>query len=113
MGRRDHMVKSRGYRIELGEIEQTIYRDDRIKETVVVAIPDDEIGARLKAVVVLHPGAAVSRSEIQGFCLKHLPRYMVPEDFIFEDELPRTSTGKADRQAVQRLVAAVTAQPAA
>lgn len=104
LGRRDHMVKSRGYRIELGEIEQTIYRDDRIKETVVVAIPDDEIGARLKAVVVAHAGNAVTRAELQSFCLKHLPRYMVPEDFIFESELPRTSTGKADRQAVQRLV---------
>jgi acyl-CoA synthetase (AMP-forming)/AMP-acid ligase II len=70
----------------------------------VVAIPDDEIGARLKAVVVAHPGNAVTRAELQSFCLKHLPRYMVPEDFIFESELPRTSTGKADRQAVQRLV---------
>lgn len=107
LGRRDHMVKSRGYRIELGEIEQTIYRDDRIKEAVVVAIPDDEIGARLKAVVVAHAGHAVTRAELQGFCLKHLPRYMVPEDFIFEAELPRTSTGKADRQAVQRLVLAL------
>jgi amino acid adenylation domain-containing protein len=104
LGRRDHMVKSRGYRIELGEIEQTIYRDDRVKETVVVAIPDEEIGSRLKAVVVAHPGQNVTRAELQGFCLKHLPRYMVPEEFIFESELPRTSTGKADRQAVQRLV---------
>jgi amino acid adenylation domain-containing protein len=104
LGRRDHMVKSRGYRIELGEIEQTIYRDDRIKETVVVAIPDDEIGARLKAVIVPHPGQTVTRAEVQSFCLKHLPRYMVPEEFYFEDELPRTSTGKADRQAVQKRV---------
>jgi amino acid adenylation domain-containing protein len=104
LGRRDHMVKSRGYRIELGEIEQTIYQDERIKEAVVIAIPDEEIGARLKAVVVAHPGQTVTRSELQGFCLKRLPRYMVPEDFIFEAELPRTSTGKADRQAVQQLV---------
>jgi amino acid adenylation domain-containing protein len=104
LGRRDHMVKSRGYRIELGEIEQTIYRDERIKEAVVVAIPDDEIGSRLKAVVVVHAGHTVTRAELQGFCLKHLPRYMVPEDFIFEDELPRTSTGKADRQAVRHRV---------
>ena len=103
LGRRDHMVKSRGYRIELGEIEQTIYQDERIKEAVVVAIPDEEIGARLKAVVVPHPGMTVTRGELQGFCLKRLPRYMVPEEWRFEEELPRTSTGKADRQAVQKL----------
>jgi amino acid adenylation domain-containing protein len=112
LGRRDHMVKSRGYRIELGEIEQTIYRDARIKETVVVAIPDEEIGARLKAVIVPHPGQTVTRAEIQGFCLKHLPRYMVPEEFIIEAELPRTSTGKADRQAVQKRVLQLSAPPA-
>jgi amino acid adenylation domain-containing protein len=111
IGRRDHMVKSRGYRIELGEIEQTIYRDTRVKETVVVAIPDEEIGARLQAVVVPHPGENVTRGELQGFCLKHLPRYMVPEDFIFESELPRTSTGKADRQAVQQRVLQRSAPP--
>ena len=103
LGRRDHMVKSRGYRIELGEIEQTIYQDERIKEAVVVAIPDEEIGARLKAVVVPHPGMTVTRGELQAFCLKRLPRYMVPEEWRFEEELPRTSTGKADRQAVQKL----------
>jgi acyl-CoA synthetase (AMP-forming)/AMP-acid ligase II len=111
LGRRDHMVKSRGYRIELGEIEQTIYRDPRIKETVVVAIPDDEIGARLKAVIVPHPGQEVTRAELQGFCLKHLPRYMVPEEFILETELPRTSTGKADRQALQQRVLQAAAPP--
>jgi len=110
LGRRDHMVKSRGYRIELGEIEQTIYQDARVKETVVVAIPDDEIGARLKAVVVLHPGQTLPRSEVQAFCLKRLPRYMVPEEFLFETELPRTSTGKADRQAVLKQVLAGSAQ---
>jgi amino acid adenylation domain-containing protein len=104
LGRRDHMVKSRGYRIELGEIEQTIYQDARVKEAVVVAIPDDEIGARLKAVVVPHPGQSITRSELQAYCLKRLPRYMVPEEFLFEAELPHTSTGKTDRQAVLRQV---------
>ena len=102
LGRRDHMVKSRGYRIELGEIEQTIYQDERVKEAVVVAIPDDEIGCRLKAVVVPHPGQTVSRSDLMAFCLKRLPRYMVPEEFRLDEEIPRTSTGKADRQAVLR-----------
>ena len=96
------MVKSRGYRIELGEIEQTLYQHEGVREAVVLAVPDDEIGARMKAVVVPHGAGAVSKTELEMFCLGHLPKYMVPEEFMFRDDLPRTSTGKTDRIALQR-----------
>jgi amino acid adenylation domain-containing protein len=97
VGRKDHMVKSRGYRIELGEIEQVLYQHAKVREAVVVAIPDDEVGARLRAVIVPHEGNGVEQNELQTFCLDRLPRYMVPESFDFLDKLPRTSTGKVDR----------------
>lgn len=97
VGRKDHMVKSRGYRIELGEIEQALYQHEGVREAVVVAIPDDEVGARLKAVIVAHERVTLSRNELQTFCLDRLPRYMVPEYYDFLDKLPRTSTGKVDR----------------
>ena len=102
VGRKDNMVKSRGYRIELGEIEQTLYLHEHVKEAVVLALPDDEVGSRLSAVVVLHDGHATTRTELQAFCATRLPKYMVPEEFAFKDELPRTSTGKADRVALKR-----------
>jgi acyl-CoA synthetase (AMP-forming)/AMP-acid ligase II len=102
VGRKDNMVKSRGYRIELGEIEQTLYLHEHVKEAVVLALPDDEIGARLSAVVVLHNGDPTTRVELQAFCATRLPKYMVPEEFEFRDELPRTSTGKADRVALKQ-----------
>ncbi len=97
VGRRDNMVKSRGYRIELGEIEQTLYQHPKIREAVVLAVPDQEIGARLQAVIVPHPGADLVVEELRGFCLARLPRYMVPEEFLVREQLPQTSTGKTDR----------------
>jgi len=97
VGRKDHMVKARGYRIELGEIEAVLYRDEAIREAAVVAIQDDEIGARLVAVVALDRGKARTESELKAFCARHLPNYMVPERFDFQAELPTTSTGKTDR----------------
>ena len=102
LGRKDNMVKSRGYRIELGEIEQTVYRFDAVREAAVIALPDEEVGARLKLVVVLNAEGAATRRDIEAFCLQHLPRYMVPETIEFRDGLPRTSTGKTDRQALLR-----------
>ncbi|HWN82872.1 MAG TPA: amino acid adenylation domain-containing protein, partial [Candidatus Udaeobacter sp.] len=61
VGRRDHMIKSRGYRIELGEVEAVLYQHAAVKEAVVLAIPDEEIGNRLEAVIVLNgPGTSAA-----------------------------------------------------
>ncbi len=102
IGRRDNQVKSRGYRIELGEIEQVVYRHDGVREAAVVAIPDQEVGARLRLVVAAQPGVVLTRMDIETFCQAHLPRYMVPEMIDFMADLPRTSTGKTDRVALVR-----------
>lgn len=98
VGRRDHMVKSRGYRIELGEIEQVLHQHEKVREAVVVTTPDEEIGARLKAFVAPHDGMTLEAADLQPFCLARLPAYMVPEAFFILPELPKTSTGKTDRQ---------------
>lgn len=102
IGRRDNMVKSRGYRIELGDIETALYAHSGIKEAAVIAIPDDEVTNRLKAFVVTEPAGALSAQEVQQHCLQHVPRYMIPELVEFRSDLPRTSTGKVDRQALTR-----------
>jgi amino acid adenylation domain-containing protein len=100
VGRRDHMIKSRGYRIELGEVESTFYRHEHVKEAAVVAIPDDVVGSRLRAFVVLSEQGAVSEKELMTFCTRHLPTYMIPEAIDFCDVLPKTSSGKTDRPAL-------------
>ncbi len=101
LGRRDHMVKSRGYRIELGEIESVLYRHACVKEAAAVAVPDDLVGNRIYAFVVLMEGHSLVPSELVTFCQQHLPPYMVPERFHQLDELPKTSTGKTDRPALR------------
>ena len=97
VGRRDQMVKSRGYRIELGDIEATLYSLPAVKEAAIITIPDDLIGNRLKAFVVLHEGHNLTAQEILTYCAQKLPRYMVPEGVVFRPELPKTSTGKINR----------------
>lgn len=102
VGRRDDMVKSRGYRIELGEIESVLYQHDSISEAAVVAIPDEEIGARLAAVLVTIDDEPIEDEEMRSFCAERLPRYMIPEAYSFRAALPRTSTGKTDRTVLIR-----------
>ena len=100
VGRRDHMIKSRGYRIEIGEVESAFYRHEHVKEAAVVAIPDDLMGSRLRAFVVLSEQGAVGAKELMTFCSRHLPKYMMPEAIDFCDVLPKTSSGKTDRPAL-------------
>jgi amino acid adenylation domain-containing protein len=102
VGRRDHMVKSRGYRLELGEVEQALLAHDGVREAVVVAVPDEEIGNRLHAVVAAADGAELREGKLAAFLGERLPRYMIPESFRVFEALPRTSTGKLDRIEVTR-----------
>lgn len=97
VGRRDHMVKSRGYRIELGEIEAALYGHNGVKEAAVVAIPDELVGNRIKAFVVLADSKGLTDKDLQAHCLARLPKYMVPESIEIHADLPKTSTGKVNR----------------
>jgi amino acid adenylation domain-containing protein len=97
LGRRDHMIKSGGHRIELGEVEAALYSHPGIREAVAVAVPDELLGNRLRAVVVPVGPEALDEQEIRRHCAGRLPRYMVPAEVELRDELPRTSTQKVDR----------------
>lgn len=99
LGRRDHQIKSRGYRIELGEIESVLYSHPDVVECAVIAVPDELITNKIRAYVVLRAG--VSETDFAGHCSRHLPHYMIPMSFDLEQALPKTSTGKIDRKALE------------
>ena len=98
MGRRDHQIKSRGYRIELGEIETALYAHPGVTECAVVAVPDEVVSNLIKAYVVA--AGDMTSADLTSWCSNRIPRYMLPDAFEFLDRLPKTSTGKIDRQAL-------------
>ncbi len=97
LGRRDTMVKVRGYRVELGEVEATLYRHPAIREAVVLPVPDELLGSRLRAVVTADGAGNLTHENVLDHCRQWLPGYMVPDIIEFREALPRTSTGKVDR----------------
>jgi amino acid adenylation domain-containing protein len=104
MGRRDRMVKRRGYRIELGEIEAALYRHPTIEEVAVVATADPDRGTVLTGIVVCSAGRTLTTLDMKRFSTEVLPMSMVPDRFIVERSLPRTSTGKVDYQRLHALL---------
>jgi amino acid adenylation domain-containing protein len=103
-GRADHQVKIAGQRIEIGEIENVLGRHEAIREAVVAARPRADGENRLVAYLVARHldgnTPAVLTGALRGYLQKHLPGYMVPEDFVFLERLPTTETGKIDRAAL-------------
>jgi amino acid adenylation domain-containing protein len=90
-GRRDHMVKIHGFRVELGEVEAALHDHGSIKEAVVFAVEQQLVA------VAVPSDPTVSVLDLKRHCASRLPRYMIPADVRLVEQLPRTSSGKADR----------------
>ncbi len=103
VGRKDHMIKSRGYRIEIGEIETVLCDHPKVKNAVVIPVPDELIGNRIVAVVELSESGMIDNEDILRYCASKLPRYMMPEAVRFCESLPVTSSGKVDRNKLSDL----------
>ena len=99
IARSDFQVKVRGYRIELGEIEATLEKEARVRQAVVV-LKQDAADKRLIGYVVMQEGERVTSSELRSYLKERLPDYMIPGVISVIEEIPITSSGKADRRAL-------------
>ena len=101
LGRRDHQIKSRGYRVELGEVEAAMNADDRLEAAIAVAVPHEDWGSAILAVVIPRKGhETLAEIDVKRSVALRLPRHMVPARVDIRRSLPRTSTGKIDRRSV-------------
>ncbi len=93
-GRKKEMIIRGGFNIYPREIEDLLAKLPEIAESAVIGIPCQYMGEKVKAVVVLKPGASLTEECIKEYCGEHLADYKVPRIFEFRDALPRNSTGK-------------------
>ena len=102
MGRSDHQVKIRGYRIELGEIETALIKHEAVQAAAVLAREDNPGDKRLVAYLVTTENQKLDVEALQSLLLETLPAFMMPTAFVFLDELPITSNGKLNRDALPK-----------
>jgi acetyl-CoA synthetase len=103
-GRTDDVIISAGYRIGPFEVESALVEHDAVAEAAVVAAPDEERGAVVRAVVVLRDGYCASDGlarELQDHVKAQTAPYKYPRIVDFAAELPKTPSGKI-RRAVLR-----------
>jgi acyl-coenzyme A synthetase/AMP-(fatty) acid ligase len=103
-GRTDDVIISAGYRIGPFEVESALVEHPAVQEAAVVAAPDEERGAVVRAVVVLRDGQAPSdvlARELQDHVKAQTAPYKYPRIVDFAAELPKTSSGKVRRAALR------------
>ncbi len=100
VGRVDDVIKSSGYRIGPFEIESVIMELPYVLECGVSAAPDEIRGQVVKASIVLTKGTEPTeelKKEIQNYVKSHTAPYKYPRIIVFKDELPKTISGKIQR----------------
>lgn len=101
--RRHHMIISGGVNIYPQEAENMLVSHPRVMDAAVFGIPDEEMGQSVKGVVQLVDHADATEAfaeELLGWLRDRLAHYKCPRSISFEEQLPRTDTGKLYKQSL-------------
>ena len=99
------MFISGGENVYPNEIENVIAELDMVSEAAVIAVPDDQWGEVGLAYVVPVPGASVTPETVLNHVRARLARYKAPKDVIVTDSLPRTASGKLQKNVLRERLA--------
>ena len=119
LGRLDDVIITGGVKVEPRRVEEALTSIDAVAEACVVGLPDEQWGSVVAAAVVLEPGgqrggsnrwdSATLRTTARG----RLDGAHIPKRVVALEALPLRPSGKVDRRAVARLIAAAAADGAA
>jgi len=100
------LIKSGGEWISSVELENVIMAHEAVFEASVVAIPDDKWDERPVACVVLHDRYKdqISKEDIHEYLKPQFAKFWLPDDYIFMDDIPKTSVGKFLKRELRKQV---------
>ena len=95
------LIKSGGEWISSVDLENHIVSLDGVAQAAVVAHPHPKWDERPVALVILVEGANVTKDLILSHCAEIFAKWQLPDDVIFVEEIPLTSTGKIDKKTIR------------
>jgi long-chain acyl-CoA synthetase len=100
--RHKDVIKTGGENVASIEVEKAIYAaDPRVAETVVVGLPHERWSEAITAFVVPKPGETIDPGGLIAALKERLDGFKVPKAVILVGELPKTSTGKIQKNVVR------------
>jgi long-chain acyl-CoA synthetase len=95
-------IKHKGYRVSASEIESVLQEHPAVIASCVVGLPDEKVGERIKAYVVLKEDIkGITGYELLKWCRQYLVSYKVPHYIEFRDMLPKSKVGKLLRREIR------------
>ena len=101
VGRSDDIIKTSGHMVGPFEVESALMEHPAVAEAGVIGKPDEIIGQLVKAFVSLKSGYQADdglKRELIGFGRKKLGAAVAPKEIEFQDNLPKTRSGKIMRR---------------
>ncbi|MBW2030800.1 MAG: AMP-binding protein [Deltaproteobacteria bacterium] len=96
------IIKHKGYRVSASEVEAVLQDHPTVIGACVVGVPDERVGERIKAIVVLKEDArGVGGTDLLKWCRDRLASYKVPSYVEFRDMLPKSKVGKLLRREIR------------
>jgi malonyl-CoA/methylmalonyl-CoA synthetase len=92
------LIKTGGYRVGAGEIEAALLEHPDVVEAAVLGIPDDDLGERIAAWVVVAPGSDLTDDVLVDHVASQLAPHKRPRVITRIDELPRNALGKVQKK---------------
>ncbi len=100
--RHKDVIKTGGENVASIEVEKAVYAADaRVAEVVVVGLPHQRWSEAVTAFVVPKAGQSIDAAELIAAVKTRLDGFKVPKDVVFVDRLPKTSTGKIQKNVVR------------
>jgi fatty-acyl-CoA synthase len=88
------LVKSGGEWISSVDLENTLMSHPAVREAGVIGVQHPKWQERPLAVVSLNEGASATADQLREFLSAKFAKWQMPDDFVFVNDLPHTSTGK-------------------
>ncbi|SFG12832.1 fatty-acyl-CoA synthase [Halopelagius inordinatus] len=97
------VIKSGGEWISSVELENSLMAHDDVSEATVVGVPHERWQERPVAFVVPREGAdrEALQSDLTEMVASEFPKWWVPDDVLFIEEVPKTATGKFDKKVLR------------
>ena len=104
------MVNSGGMKVWPAEVEAALHAHPAVQEACVIAVPDERMGEKARALLVLKAGASVTETEFIEWARTQMAHYKAPREVRFVDSLPKGPTGKVAWRQLQEAARAETGQ---
>jgi len=98
VGRADDMIISGGENLYPANIERVLMSRSDVSEAVVVGVADDDLGQRVRAVIIGAGDSDPDIAAIQKLVAAELAPYERPREYVVIDEIPRNASGKILRR---------------